>query len=106
MGFTIVSTKGTAKFLSDNKIEAVETLKMHEGRPNIADEISSRKINMIINTPAGREGKYDDSYIRTTAIKHKIPYITTIAAAKAAVEGIDSMRSAGIEIKSLQDYHS
>lgn len=105
MGFTIVSTKGTAKFLSDNKIEAVETLKMHEGRPNIADEISSRKINMIINTPAGREGKYDDSYIRTTAIKHKIPYITTIAAAKAAVEGIDSMRSAGIEIKSLQDYH-
>ncbi len=105
MGFAIVSTKGTAEFLNKNGIEASKTLKMHEGRPNIADEISSRKIHMVINTPAGRESKYDDSYIRKTAIKYKIPYITTIAAAKAAVEGIFSMKSSGIEIKSLQEYH-
>ena len=63
------------------------------------------KINLIINTPVGREGKYDDSYIRKAAIRHKIPYITTIAAAKASVEGIESIISGGIEIKALQDYH-
>lgn len=105
MGFTIVSTKGTKKFLEENGVQAVGTLKMHEGRPNIADEISSQKINMVINTPVGREGSHDDSYIRKTAIKFKVPYITTIAAANAAVEGIASMRAAGVEIKSLQDYH-
>ncbi len=105
MGFNIVSTKGTSTFLKDNGVFSEEILKMHEGRPNISDEISSQKISMVINTPAGREGQYDDSYIRKTAVKHKVPYITTIAAANAAVEGIFSMKSAGLEIKSLQDYH-
>lgn len=105
LGFNIVATKGTAKYLKDNKIDVVETLKFHEGRPNIVDEMSNRKIQMVINTPAGRESKYDDSYIRKTAIRLKIPYITTIAAAKAAVEGIYAVKKFGIDVKALQDYY-
>jgi carbamoyl-phosphate synthase large subunit len=106
MGFKIITTKGTHDYLKEKGVDSDQTLKMHEGRPNIADEIRSKKIDMIINTPAGRESKYDDSYIRKAAIKYKIPYITTIAAAKAAVEGILAIKSGGIEIKALQDYHA
>ena len=65
---------------------------MHEGRPNIVDAIKNGEIQLVINTPAGRLSKYDDSYIRKAAIKYKIPYITTIAAAVAAVKGIAAFR--------------
>lgn len=106
LGFTIKATKGTKEFLDKNNIKAELALKMHEGRPNITDDIANGKVNLIINTPVGRESKYDDSYIRKSAIKYKIPYITTIAAANAAAEGIEAIRSGGIEIKSLQEYHA
>jgi len=106
LGFKIKATKGTKEYLENNDIKAELSLKMHEGRPNITDDIANGKINLIINTPVGRESKYDDSYIRKTAIKYKIPYITTIAAAKAAVEGIDEIRASGNQIRSLQEYHS
>lgn len=105
LGFKVKATKGTKELLEKNGIASELAVKMHEGRPNIADDIANRQVNLIINTPVGREGKYDDSYIRKAAIKYKIPYITTIAAAKAAVEGIAAIRSSGIEIKALQDYH-
>jgi carbamoyl-phosphate synthase large subunit len=105
LGYKIFATEGTAKFLTQNKIAANRILKMHEGHPNIVDEITNGKIHMIINTPAGRDSKIDDSYIRIAAIKHKIPYITTTAAAKAAVEGVAAARDASKGIKSLQEYH-
>ncbi len=81
--------------------------KVHQGRPNIVDAIHNREIDLIINTPIGKSGKYDDSYIRKTAIRYKVPYITTTAAAKAAAEGIRAYTADadGIRVKSLQAYH-
>ncbi len=105
LGFKIKATKGTMELLGKKGIQSELAVKMHEGRPNITDDIANKQVNLIINTPIGRESKSDDSYIRKAAIKYKIPYITTIAAAKAAVEGIADIKSGGIEIKALQDYH-
>ncbi|MFH1645480.1 MAG: carbamoyl-phosphate synthase large subunit, partial [Candidatus Omnitrophota bacterium] len=105
IGFNIFATEGTASFLKENGIESSEIKKLHEGRPNIADAIKNGEIHLIINTPIGRSGKYDDSYIRTKAVQHKIPYITTLAAAKAAVEGIAAVKNTEVEAKSLQDYY-
>jgi carbamoyl-phosphate synthase large subunit len=81
-------------------------MKMHEGRPNIVDAIKNGEIQLVINTPAGRLSKYDDSYIRKAAIKYKIPYITTVAAAVAAVKGIAACRQGHGRAKSLQSYHA
>jgi carbamoyl-phosphate synthase large subunit len=86
-------------------IPCEQVLKLHEGRPNIADMIKNGKFQLIINTPAGRDSKIDDSYIRTLAIRHKIPYMTTIAAAKATVAGIKSAQHGTTKPKSLQEYH-
>jgi carbamoyl-phosphate synthase large subunit len=105
LGFNIYATEGTANFLDKIGIENTLIKKLHEGRPNIADGINNREINLIINTPVGRSSKHDDSYIRMSAIKHKIPYITSLTAAEASVEGIESMAGAKILPKSLQDYY-
>ena len=72
---------------------------------NLTDAIKNRDIHLIINTPAGRSSKYDDSYIRMTAIQHKIPYITSMAAAEASIEGIEAVKKGKISPKSLQEYH-
>jgi carbamoyl-phosphate synthase large subunit len=81
--------------------------KIYEGRPNIADEIANGEIQLIINTPAGKTSIYDDSYIRKAAIKHRVPYITTMAAAKASAEGIKAFKkNSHLEVKSLQAHHS
>ena len=83
LGFKLVATEGTAKFLAENGIPHSEVKKLNEGRPNVADLIKNREVALIINTPIGRLGKIDDSCIRMLAIQYKIPYMTTIAAAKA-----------------------
>ncbi|KPL25153.1 MAG: carbamoyl phosphate synthase large subunit [Phycisphaerae bacterium SM1_79] len=106
LGFKIKATKGTHKFLTRNGIKADQILKMHEGRPHIVDAIKSDKIQLIIDTPIGKISKYDDSYIRKAAIKYKIPYITTTAAAAAAVKGIAAGRKGLAPARSLQDYHA
>lgn len=105
MGFNIYSTEGTADFLRGNGIESVVLKKLHEGRPNLADAIKNGEIHLIINTPIGRSSKYDDSYIRLMAIQQKIPYITSMAAAIASVEGIQNAQKEKISVKSIQDYH-
>ncbi|MHB8109037.1 MAG: carbamoyl-phosphate synthase large subunit, partial [Syntrophorhabdaceae bacterium] len=107
LGFTIVATDGTHRFLTEKGIKSTFIKKVHEGRPNIVDAIHNKEINLIINTPSGKSSKYDDSYIRKAAIKYKIPYITTTAAAKATAEGIKaSLASRGaIKVKPLQSYH-
>ncbi|MFH1905765.1 MAG: carbamoyl-phosphate synthase large subunit [bacterium] len=105
LGFKILATKGTKAYLERGGIEPHLAVKLHEGRPNITDDIHNKRIQMIINTPVGRESKHDDSYIRKAAIQHKIPYITTIAAALATVEGIEAAKYGNIEIKSIQEYH-
>jgi len=106
IGFKIRASEGTYNFLKDNGIASEKILKMHEGRPNIVDAIKNGEIQLVINTPAGRLSKYDDSYIRKAAIKYKIPYITTIAAAVAAVKGIAAFRQGHGRAKSLQSYHA
>jgi len=105
LGFRILATRGTKTFLDKNGVDSDLALKLHEGRPNITDEIHNGRIQMVINTPTGRRGKYADSYIRKAAIQHKIPYITTTAAAMATVAGIEMVKSRDIKVKSLQEYH-
>jgi carbamoyl-phosphate synthase large subunit len=109
IGFSIKASGGTHKFLRENGIPSEKIKKLHEGRPNIVDGITNKEINLVINTPSGKLSQNDDSYIRKTAIKYNVPYITTIAAAFASVVGI----AAYIEkvtpqaaLKSLQEYHS
>jgi carbamoyl-phosphate synthase large subunit len=105
LGFRIYATQGTSKFLKDNGVENSEIRKLHEGRPNIADAIKNGEISLIINTPEGRSSKYDDSYIRIKAVQHKIPYITSAAAAEASVEGIEAIRKKQVLPKALQDLY-
>ncbi|MBC8470040.1 MAG: carbamoyl-phosphate synthase large subunit [Planctomycetes bacterium] len=106
IGFTIMATKGTCDFLSEHKIDSQSVLKMHEGRPNVLDNIKNGDIHLVINTPSGKQSKFDDSYIRKAAIKYKIPYITTIAAAVATAKGIAAFKKKPGQIKSLQSYHA
>lgn len=106
-GFKIVATEGTLKSLQEAGIEASLAKKLQEGRPNIYDMIMNGKIDLIVNTPVGASSKMDDSYLRKAAIKKKVPYMTTIAAASATVSGIKSMKMQGCgEVRSLQELHA
>jgi len=106
LGFNIKATQGTNEFLDGQGIKSELILKMHEGRPNIVDAIMNGEIHLVINTPSGKLSQYDDSYIRKAAIKYKVPYITTLAAAMAAAKGIAAHRKAKSGVKSLQRYHA
>ncbi len=105
-GFRILASKHTKRVLAEAGIEADLVHKLQEGRPNILDLITNGKIDMIVNTPGGEEHGWDDSYLRKAAIRKKIPYMTTIAAAKATASGIKVMKTRGAgEVKSLQELH-
>jgi carbamoyl-phosphate synthase large subunit len=106
LDFKLFATEGTQAYLKQHGVTATLIKKMHEGRPNIADAIKNDEIQLVVNTPIGRLSIHDDSYIRKAAIKHKIPYITTTAAAIAAAEGIAACRPSGKgHVRSLQEYH-
>jgi carbamoyl-phosphate synthase large subunit len=105
MGFSIYATGGTNRFLEEHGIGSMKIKKIHEGRPNIVDAIKNKNIHLIINTPVGRDSKYDDSYIRIMAIQYKVPYITSIAAAQASIEGTEAVKKENILPKCLQEYH-
>ncbi len=106
LGFAIKATRGTHQFLLQSGIRSDAIDKMHEGRPNIVDAIKNGEIQLVINTPAGGKSLHDDSYIRKAAIKYKVPYITTAAAAIAAARGIEACREGNGACKALQTYHS
>ena len=106
LGFKVRATGGTAEYFEKNKIPAEPIRKMHEGRPNIVDAIKNGQIQLVINTPSGKLSQHDDSYIRKNAIKYRIPYITTTAAALTTVKGIRAGRSDTTEVKALQHYHA
>ncbi|MCD8284123.1 MAG: carbamoyl-phosphate synthase large subunit [Opitutae bacterium] len=106
LGFKIRATAGTYDFYTKNGVECEFVKKQHEGRPNIVDGIVNGEISLIVNTPAGKRSRVDDSYIRKNAIKLRVPYFTTLAAASAAVEGIASARSGKIGVESLQSRHA
>jgi carbamoyl-phosphate synthase large subunit len=105
LGFRIVATRGTAKALSQNGIAVEGIHKVHEGRPNIIDLIKNREVDLIINTPTGRRPKKDQVSIRSVAVAHGIPLITTISGAAASVHGIEALLQEEIRVKSLQEYH-
>jgi len=106
LGFELVSTEGTGKFLDEHGIPHGDVCKLNEGRPNVADLIRNREVALIINTPMGRLSKIDDSCIRMLAIQYKIPYMTTIAAASATATGIKEAINGESPLKSLQEYLS
>jgi carbamoyl-phosphate synthase large subunit len=106
LGFKILATAGTCKYLEGSGVKAEAIYKMQEGRPNILDAVKNGEIQLVINTPAGKMSKFDDSYIRKAAIKYKLPYITTTAAAIAAAKGIEAVQKGKGKIKSLQEYHA
>jgi carbamoyl-phosphate synthase large subunit len=106
LGFKIKATQGTHEYLSRHGVETEHILKVYEGRPNIVDAIMNGEIQLVINTPIGKESQYDDSYIRKAAIKYKIPYITTLTAAAAAAKGIAAFHKSNTIVKSLQSYHA
>ena len=106
LGFNILATEGTHIFLEEQGIKTEIILKMHEGRPNIVDAIKNGEIHLVINTPSGKMSQFDDSYIRKEAIKHKIPYITTLTAAVSTARGIKAFHEGKEEIYSLQQYHA
>jgi len=105
LGFTLIATRGTASYLQDNGI-AVETVnKVAEGRPNIVDYIKNKEIHFIINTVSGAKAQKDSFSLRESALQFKIPYTTTIAGAKAAINAIEVLLKEQVNIKSLQQYH-
>jgi len=106
LGFKIVATRGTASALHATGVPCEEVYKVNEGRPNIVDLIKTGKVQLVINTPLGRESFYDEKSIRRAAIRYNIPCITTLSAAHAAVRGIHALIELKREVSCLQDLHS
>lgn len=104
-GFGIITTEGCGRLLKENGIEASTVAKLNEGRPNVLDVITNGEVSIVINTPNDKKGSADDSYIRKGVIKGRVPYMTTMAEAKAAVSGIKAMQQQKFGVKSLQDFH-
>ena len=106
LGFTLTATRGTAAFLRVHGIEVEVIFKVNEGRPNIADQIVNRKIDLVINTPLGRDSFFDDRAVRRAATNSQVPCITTLTGASAAVAAIKALRAQALTVRSLQDYYA
>jgi carbamoyl-phosphate synthase large subunit len=106
LGFRLIATRGTAAYLRAYGLSVDVVYKVNEGRPNIADEIVNRKVDIIINTPLGRESFFDDRTVRRAAMMHEVPCITTLTGAAAAVQAIRSLRQEGLGVRALQDYYA
>ena len=105
MDFNIISTKGTGDILEKEGIKCDKVLKMREGRPNVLDMIKNGEIDLIINTPEGKIARSDGYYLRTAAVLHNVPSITTISAASALVQGIHEMKyNSEVKVKPIQEY--
>ena len=106
LGFKLIATSGTAMALREKGLEVESVLKVHEGRPNIEDLIRSGGVQLVINTPIGRQAAHDDRYLRRAALDYSVPTLTTLAGARAAVEAIEALQTRTIVIHALQDVHS
>ena len=106
LGYKIFSTSGTADVLRKNDLEVEEVAKLGEGRPDVLDLIKNGEIKLIINTPGGKKTKVDETKIRSGAIMHMVPIITTLSGARATVNGLEAVKKKGFSVKALQDYHS
>ena len=106
LGFTIAATRGTATFLRTHGLEVDVIYKVNEGRPNVADHLVNRSIDLVINTPLGRDSFFDDRAVRRAATMAQVPCITTLTGASAAVSAIRALRQQALTVKSLQDYYT
>lgn len=104
LGFQVIATQGTRKFLHEQGLQIESILKLHEGRPHVLDAIKNQQIQLIINTPSGEEAQTDARLIRRTALAYKIPIITTIAGARATVAAIHSLQTTNLDVKVIQEY--
>lgn len=105
LGFGVIATAGTSKFLNENGIVSEPVFKVNEGRPNIVDRIKNGDIQIVINTPLGSESRYDEYAIGWEAVQNKIPFITTLSAASSFAKGIVNIKEDNMEVMSLQDYY-
>jgi carbamoyl-phosphate synthase large subunit len=106
LGFALAATRGTAAFLRAHGLDVEVMYKVNEGRPNVADQIVNRRIDMVINTPLGRDSFFDDLSVRRAATMAQVPCITTLTGASAAVSAIKALRSQTLSVRSLQDYYA
>ncbi|MBM5814009.1 MAG: carbamoyl-phosphate synthase large subunit [Cyanobacteria bacterium M_DeepCast_100m_m1_067] len=105
LSFALIATSGTAEALRAAGLAVESILKVHEGRPNIEDAIRSARIQLIINTPIGRQAVHDDQYLRRAALDYAVPTVTTLAGARAALEAITALQQQTLEVNALQDIH-
>ena len=105
LGYRIHATEGTREWLRENGVDAAHVYKVNEGRPNVVDQMIDKTLNLIVNTPLGMQSHHDERAIRTNAVARNVPLVTTIAAARATVEGLEARRRFQPTIKALQDYH-
>ncbi|HWW85632.1 MAG TPA: carbamoyl-phosphate synthase large subunit [Vicinamibacterales bacterium] len=106
LGFRLIATRGTAAYLRAYGLDVDVVYKVNEGRPNIADEIVNRNIDLVVNTPLGRESFFDDRTVRRAAMMHEVPCITTLTGAAAAVSAIRALRQQSLGVRALQDYYA
>ncbi|HEX3234505.1 MAG TPA: carbamoyl-phosphate synthase large subunit [Gemmatimonadales bacterium] len=106
LGFRVLGTEGTARYLRARGIPTERVLKVHEGRPNAIDLLVSGQIQLLINTPLGKLSQQDDYAIRRAALQHRVPYTTTLSGASAACDAIIALRSRAGEVRSLQEWHA
>jgi len=106
LGFEIIATRGTREALRQVGLEARFVYKVNEGRPNVVDLIKSKQIDLIVNTPLGRDSFYDEKAIRRAAVQYRVPCITTLTGARAAVDAIAALQKERLEIGTLQEYHA
>jgi len=106
MGFRLLATSGTAAYLATEGIAAGVVFKVSEGRPNIVDHVKNNGVQLIINTGIGRKSSQDSRHIRQNAIRHNVPYFTTVAAARASVEAIRALKADQLHVSALQDYYA
>jgi carbamoyl-phosphate synthase large subunit len=105
-GFKLIATRGTANFLRAHGLDAEIVFKVNEGRPHVGDEILNNHVQLVINTPLGRESFFDDRTVRRIAMMHNVPCITTLTGAAAAVNAIRAMHTEGLTVRALQEYHA
>jgi carbamoyl-phosphate synthase large subunit len=106
LGYELLATQGTWQALRANGLACQRINKVHEGRPHIVDAIKNRELDLIFNTPVGKLQRYDDSYIRSSAVNAGIPCITTLAGIRAVVSALNALHAGAPEVRSLQEYHA
>ncbi|MFH1683774.1 MAG: carbamoyl-phosphate synthase large chain, partial [Candidatus Margulisiibacteriota bacterium] len=105
LGYKIVSTSGTGEVLRKNGLDVEHVDRLGEGRPDVLDMIKNGEVKLLINTPGDKKTKADETKIRSGAIMHAIPLVTTLSGARATVGGLEAVKKKGFKVKALQDYH-